>query len=65
MRLVLPPDLRDVDQPSVRVIDERRRVRRLASPLTGSVMKGDAVQFVMDERSQAIECTPIAAAPGR
>jgi hypothetical protein len=65
MRPVLPAHLTDVDQPQVRFVDQRGGLKGVAGPLACHVMPGEAVQLVMDERNEPIECTPIAAAPGQ
>ena len=51
------------DQPKVGFVDERGRLQRMSAPLQAKLTRGDPPQFRVDERQQAIESAPIAAAP--
>ena len=51
------------DQPKVGFVDERGRLQGMSVPLQAKLTRGDSPQFRVDERQQAIESAPIAAAP--
>ena len=59
----LPVDAALFDQPKVGLVDERGRLQRMSVPLQAKLTRGDSPQFRVDERQQAIESAPIAAAP--
>src|SRR5262249_37713342 len=65
VRAIVPADLRDVDEAQVGLVDECRRLERVAATLASHVVAREAVQLGVDERNQSIECILIAAAPGQ
>ena len=65
MRAVLPLHLLHVDQPQIRLVDERRRLQGMAAPLTLHVARGNAAQLRVDERQQRVERVGLAPVPGQ
>ena len=63
MRAILPLDLLDFDQPEIRLIDERGRLKRVAGALVAHVASGQAAQLPMDEGQQAVERRPVTPPP--
>jgi hypothetical protein len=67
VRAALPPGLRAVlpGEPQVRLVDERRRLERVARPLAAHLPARDAAQLGVDERGQPVERRGVAPAPVR
>ena len=64
MRAALPVHPADVDQPEVRLVDERRRLKAVALPFAGHARVGDAVEFPLHERNEPTEGGIVPLAPG-
>ena len=54
MRLALPVDLADVDEPKVRLVDEFRRVHRVPRALVTHVATGEAAEFLVNQRKEIV-----------
>src|SRR5215207_6612199 len=63
VRAVLPVHALLVDEPEVRLVDERRRLERVPRVLAPHEVARDAVQLSLDEREEAFERRPVAVAP--
>ena len=61
---ILPLDLLDFDQPEIRLVDERRGLKRMPDAFVAHVAPRDTAQFLMDERQQLIERGLLTSAPG-
>jgi hypothetical protein len=60
---MVPVDLALVDEPEVDLVNERRRLQRVVSPLASKLARGRPAELSVDEREQQIERSPIAATP--
>ena len=60
---ILPVDLALIDEPQVDLVNERRRLQRVVSPLAPKLARGRPAELGVDEREQQIERSPIAATP--
>ena len=63
VRAILPRDVLHVDQPQVRLVDQRRRLEAVARTLAGHAAAGDPVQLAVDERNQPLEGVLVALSP--
>ena len=64
MSTALPVDAVDVDQPQVRLVDERRGLQGVADAFPSQITSGDSLQLGVDERQQLVERGLVAATPG-
>ena len=64
MRATLPLDLLDLNQPEIRLIDQRGRLKRVAGTLVAHMAPRQAAQLLMDEGQQAVECRHLTPPPG-
>jgi hypothetical protein len=63
LRAALPVDAALIHQLDVGLVYERRAFEGVVRPLVAQVPGRDAVQFLIDERHQSLECLPIAFTP--
>ena len=63
MRAVVPRDGLRVDQPEIRLVDERRRLKAVTRALVPYVPPRDLMELSMDERNQPIEGRLVALPP--
>ena len=63
VRPILPVHLALVDEPDVDLVNERRRLKGVVSPLAAKLARGRAAKLCVNEREQLIERSPIAATP--
>lgn len=63
MRAIPEADGFRVDQPQVRFVDESRRLKTVAGPLTSRTPLRDLVELVVDVRNQAVERRRVAMSP--
>jgi hypothetical protein len=63
MRTVVPLDRFSVDQANERLVNEGRRLEAMPDTLSRHAAPGDPVEFLVDERNQAVEGTWVALAP--
>jgi hypothetical protein len=61
---VLPAHPPLVDELEERLVDQRRRLQRVALALAAEVPPGQQLQLAADERQQAVERRAVAIAPG-
>ena len=63
MRAVLPIDAGGVDQPKIRLVDERSGLVAVALVFTGEATARDLVEFPVHERHQRFESSRVAVPP--
>ena len=63
MRAIVPGHLRRVDEPDIRLVDERRRLEAVPRALARHAAPRDLVQLPVDERNQSLEGGLVAFAP--
>lgn len=63
MCAVVPRDVLRVDQPEIRLVDERRRLETVSRTLSCHTAPRDPVELPMDERNQSLEGTLVALPP--
>jgi hypothetical protein len=63
MRPILPIDLPLIDEPQVHLVNQRRRLQGVVSPLAAKLAPRDATEFRVDQWQQLIERTAVAATP--
>ena len=63
MRAVLPLDVFGVDQPQIRLVDERRRLKAVPGTLSCHAASRDLVELPVDERNQSVEGGLVALPP--
>jgi hypothetical protein len=61
---ILPLDLLDLDQPQIRLVDERGGLQCMSGVFALRVPPREAPQFVVDERDEPIERIGLATPPG-
>ena len=64
MRAILPLDLLDLDQPEIRLVDERGSLERVARPLVAHMAPSQAAQFPVNEGQQAVKRGLLTPPPG-
>jgi hypothetical protein len=64
VRAILPPEVLGPGQPNQRFVDQRRRLKRMVTPLAGHVASSQPPEFGVNERQQVLERLRIAVAPG-
>ena len=64
MRAILPLNLLHLDEPQIRLVDERRRLQRVPDPLTLHVARRQTAQLLVHERQQRVERIGFAPVPG-
>ena len=63
VRAVLPLDSVDIDQPEIRLVDERRRLQRVTHVLVPHVVPGEASELLIDQRRQLFQRRRIPISP--
>lgn len=63
MRAIVPVDRFAVNEPNKGLVDEGRRLEAVSDALSSHATPSDAVEFLVDERNQAVERTLVALAP--
>ena len=63
VRPILPRDRVRIDQPHVRLVNERRRLQAVPGAFTSPASLRDPRQFAMHERHEALERAPVPFAP--
>jgi hypothetical protein len=63
MYAVVPLDILGVDQPEIRLVHERRRLKAVVCPFVAHVPFGDAVELPVNERNETIERPLVASSP--
>ena len=63
MRAVLPVDTGDVDQPQVRLVDERGDLQCVPAPLLTHIPPGKSPQFGVHERRELFQRRLVTPAP--
>ena len=63
VRPILPADHIGADQPHKRLVDERRRLKRVLGTLSGHATASDPMQLLVDQRHQLLEGVPVASCP--
>ena len=59
----MPLDVLGVDQPEIRLVHERGRLKAVVCPFVAHVPLGDAVELPVYERNEAIERALVAPSP--
>ena len=65
MRSILPVDLTLIDEPEIRLVNQRGRLERVVDPFFPKLARGDAAHLRVDERQQLVKRTAVAATPVR
>jgi hypothetical protein len=63
MHAILPLDLGDLNQPEIRLVDQGGCLQRMVATFVTHVPARDAVQLLVDERQQAVECVLFTSTP--
>jgi len=63
MRAVLPRDIFGIDEPEIRFVDQRRRLKAVPDALSGHAPSGDLVKLALYERNQSVEGGLVALTP--
>jgi len=63
MRAILPLHAAGIDQPQIRLVDERCRLQRMAGPFVRHVPAGDAAELAVHEGRQFLERSVIPLCP--
>jgi hypothetical protein len=63
MGAVLPLHLLEIDQPQVRFVDKRCRLKRVARPLRRHLSPRQPSQLVVDDRKELLQCGLVAVFP--
>lgn len=63
VRAILPVDALHVHEPYVRLVHQRRGLKRVTRPLTPHAPFGDAMKLVLDERNEPLERCRVAFPP--
>ena len=64
MRAIPPVQILQLDQPQIKLVDERRGLEEVTGTFGAHALPGGAMEFAVDVRCQLLERLLIAAAPG-